>query len=213
LSTARSGIILSVPDLVSPVVPAGRLRGQVQPRLIVDELVLRPWQPADAMGVVEAYSDPAIQQWHIRSMTHAEALTWVMSWSDRWAAETGAGWAIVEQERLLGRVGLRALNLAEGLGEAVYWVLPAARGRGVASRALRAVTVWMFAHVGLHRIELLHSTGNAASCRVADKAGYVFEGIKRQQGLHADGWHDMHLHARLRHDAAALTPDFADCSR
>ena len=59
----------------------------------------------------------------------------------------------------------------------------------------------MFGQVGLHRIELLHSTGNAASCRVAEKAGYVLEGTKRRQGLHADGWHDMHLHARLRDDA------------
>ena len=56
----------------------------------------------------------------------------------------------------------------------------------------------LFEHVGLHRIELHHATGNAASCRVADKAGYALEGTMRQRTLHADGWHDMHLHARLR---------------
>lgn len=187
-----------MPELVPPAVPAGRLRAQAQPRLPVDELVLRPWEPGDAARVAEAYADPEIQRWHVRSMTEAEALAWVRSWPERWEAETGAGWAVVEDGILLGRVGFRALDLAEGVGEAAYWVVPAARGRGVAPRALRAVTAWMFDHVGLHRIELVHSTGNAASCRVAEKAGYALEGTKRRHGLHADGRHDMHLHARLR---------------
>jgi RimJ/RimL family protein N-acetyltransferase len=189
-----------MPEFVRPAVAAGRLRGQLQPCLAVDEFVLRPWQLSDVEDVVEAYNDAAIRRWHVRSMTQEEAASWVMSWSEHWEAETGAGWAIVEQGSLIGRMGLRTIDLAEGLGEAAFWVLPAARGRNVAPRALLAVTAWMFAHVGLHRIELLHSTANGGSCRVAHKAGYRLEGTKRQHGLHADGWHDMHLHARLRED-------------
>jgi RimJ/RimL family protein N-acetyltransferase len=102
------------------------------------------------VGVVEAYSDPAIQKWHVRSMTEDEALGWVTSWAERWAAETGASWAILENDTLVGRTGFNALDLTAGLGEAAYWVLPAARGREVAPRALRATTAWMFAEVGLH---------------------------------------------------------------
>jgi len=41
-----------MPDLVAPVVSAGRLRDQSQPELFIDELVLRPWRSADAPGVV-----------------------------------------------------------------------------------------------------------------------------------------------------------------
>lgn len=193
-----------MPEIGSPVVPAGGLCGRAQPCLAVDELLLRPWRAMDAAGVVEAYTDPAIQQWHLRSMTEEEALRWVSSWSERWAAETGASWAIVEDDTLLGRMGFNALDLPAGQGEAAYWMLPGARGRGVATRALRAATDWMFAEVGLHRIELLHSTGNEASCRVAEKAGYVREGTKRQHWRLADGWHDVHLHARLNDDRVAL---------
>jgi RimJ/RimL family protein N-acetyltransferase len=182
------------------VVPAGRLCAQIQPRLAAQELLIRPWQSTDAPSVLDAYSDPAIRKWHVRSMTEPEVLAWLKSRSDHWAAETGADWAVIEHGDLLGRVGLRALNLSEGTGEAAYWVLPGARGRGVAPRALCTVTDWMFAHLGLHRVELLHSTANEASCRVAHKAGYALEGTKRQSGLFADGWHDMHLHARLQGD-------------
>lgn len=188
-----------MPQLVSPAVPAGRLRSLVQPALTVDELVLRPWRASDASRLVEAYDDPAIRQWHARSMTEAEAHEWIASWPERWNAETGADWAVVDEAgELVGRVGLKTLSLHNGAGEVSFWVMPAARGRRVAPRALSAVTDWMFSEVGLERIELVHSTRNEPSCRVAAKAGYPYEGTLRHQALHADGWHDMHLHARVR---------------
>jgi hypothetical protein len=59
-------------------------------------------------GVVEAYSDPAIQKWHVRSMTEDEALGWVRSWAERWAAETGASWAILENDTLVADAWLFA---------------------------------------------------------------------------------------------------------
>ncbi|HEX5403685.1 MAG TPA: GNAT family N-acetyltransferase [Pseudonocardiaceae bacterium] len=186
-----------MPSFTDPVVPRGRLRGLVQPTITVDELVLRPWQASDAPAVVDAYRDPDIQRWHVRSMTEAEALAWVLSWADHWAAETGAGWAVEVDGMLAGRMNVGALDLAEGHGAAAYWVVPAARGRRVAPRALAAVTEWLFAEIGLHRITLEHSTHNTASCLVAARAGYTAEGTNGSAGLHVDGWHDMHLHARI----------------
>lgn len=187
-----------VPELVARVVPAGAVNQSAQPVLAVDDLVLRPWLRSDASAVVEAYRDPDVQRWHARTMTEPEAEAWILSWADKWTAETGAGWAVVDDDgALMGRTGLRTLDLAEGHGEAAYWVTPAARGRGIAARALHAVTEWMFIEVGLHRIELEHSTSNPASCRVAVAAGFAPEGTKRRAVRHADGWHDMHWHARL----------------
>jgi RimJ/RimL family protein N-acetyltransferase len=189
-----------MPELVPPVVPAGRLRHEPQPTLQVDELTVRPWLPADAGAVLDAYRDPDIQRWHVRSMTAPEAVEWVASWSGRWRAETGAGWAVARAGALVGRVGFRTIDLGEGGAEIGYWTVPAARGHDVAARAARAVSTWMFTVVGLHRVELNHSTRNSASCRIAAKAGFAYEGTSRQQLRHQDGWHDMHRHARLAVD-------------
>ena len=68
--------------------------------------------------------------------------------------------------------------------------------RGAASDATRAVSGWAFESIGLHRLELLHSVQNVPSCGVAGRAGFVLEGTRRSS-LHADGWHDMHLHALI----------------
>ena len=101
---------------------------------------------------------------------------------------------------VVGRVALTHLNLYEGFGALAYWVVPAARGRRVAVRAGAEVLRWAFEELGLHRVEVEHSTRNEASCRVAELLGCRAEGVRRGHALHADGHHDMHLHARLRTD-------------
>jgi RimJ/RimL family protein N-acetyltransferase len=189
-----------VPSLLEPVVSPGTMRAHVQPDIHAGDLTLRPWLPSDRSTVVAAYSDPGIQQWHCRSMTNEEATDWIAHWPGRWRNETGAGWAVLDEGKVAGQISIRRLELASGLGEVSYWVLPAARGRRVAPRALVALTKWSFGTLGLHRIEVNHSIANQASCRVAWHAGFLPEGTKRAEMRHADGWHDMHLHARLASD-------------
>ncbi|MFD7530834.1 GNAT family N-acetyltransferase [Streptomyces sp. NPDC059849] len=116
------------------------------------------------------------------------------------AGRDGAIWAIARPGgEATGLIGLNGIDLAGGSAEIIYWLLPAARGGGV--EAVRRVGRWALEDLGLHRLRLCHSVANPASCRVALKAGYAFEGVMRGALLHADGWHDQHLHARIRGDA------------
>jgi ribosomal-protein-alanine N-acetyltransferase len=191
-----------MPLLVSPVVAAGALARLEHPVLSGSGLTLRPWQATDASVVAAAYDEPGIRQWHSRSMTVEEARAWIDDWPRRWRQEAGAGWAVADgQNCVVGQISLRSLDLAGGLAEISYWVLPEARGRGTAAAALGVLTEWAFEVLGLHRIEVLHSTRNEASCRVAQRAGYPYEATLRSNVLHADGWHDMHLHARVAGDS------------
>jgi len=186
-----------VPKLAFPAVLPGSIAALTQPEIGAEGVLLRPWQPADRPAVVAAYADPDIQRWHCRSMTDDEARDWIAHWPGRWHSETGAGWAVLDAGRVVGQISLRRLFLADGLAEVSYWMLPEARGRRIAPRALTALTAWSFTTLGLHRVELAHSTANVASCRVARHAGFTAEGTKRSEARHADGWHDMHLHARI----------------
>lgn len=186
-----------MPELTSPAVAAGTVSGVEQPVLGFDGFEVRPWLAEDLTALVEAYAAPDIRQWHARTMTSDEAAEWIAQRSQRWADERGADWAVVDADGVVGRVGLRTMDLAGGLGEAAYWTMPAARGRGVAVGALRTMSEWWFGEIGLHRLDVLHSTANPASCRVAEKAGFAYEGTLRSLVLHVDGWHDMHLHARI----------------
>lgn len=192
-----------MPLLVAPALPAGSLAAQEQPHLPVRPgLALRPWRDDDAPAVRAAFDCRQIQRWHVRRMDgDDEARAWTAQWAGRWRDETSASWAVVDaNDRPLGQVGLRGVLLDEASAHLSYWLVPAARGRGIATEALGALTRWSFTRAGLHRLALEHSTANAASCRVATRAGFPVEGVARGSVRHADGWHDMHLHARLRTD-------------
>ncbi|WBO67399.1 GNAT family N-acetyltransferase [Streptomyces camelliae] len=193
-----------MPSLTQPVVPAGTLARTPQPTLPTgDGLLLRPWQAQDAPAVHAAFQDPLMHQWHIRSCdSEEEAAGWIGQWQREWRGERQAQWAVVaaDGDELLGRVALRDIVLGDGVAEVAYWTVARARGRGVAVRATTALSRWAFEEVGLHRLELSHATANQASCRVAVKAGFAPEGTKRSALLHPDGWHDVHLHARVRGD-------------
>lgn len=178
------------------------MKDSVQPSVgIDDELGLRPWRLSDAPAVLAAFNDDDIVRWHARRMQRAnEAEEWIESTQNAWTKEMSSGWAIVDlsDESVLGRCALHT-HLGYGIAEVAYWVLPHARGRGVATRAAVAATKWGHSF-GFHRIELEHSTLNRASCAVAERAGFVTEGTKRQSGIHADGLHDMHFHSHIAGD-------------
>jgi len=71
-----------------------------------------------------------------------------------------------------------------------YWVDRNYANRGFTTQAVKLVTSFGFSQLGLHRIEINVRPENAASCRVAEKAGYVMEG-QRKAFLHIDGaWRD-----------------------
>lgn len=123
----------------------------------------------------------------------------ITSWSAGWSTEKGCHWALVDEDSqtLLGRVALKPHDLQDGTTGLAYWMVPAARGRGLCSAAVVAASEWAFRTAGFHRIEIEHSTANPASGRVAQKAGFTVEGVRRGSARHADGWHDMCIHGRL----------------
>lgn len=185
-----------MPSLVAPVLTGLPTE---QPCLTHEDLLLRPWQDDDAPVLLAVYADPAVRRWHTQTMDEAEARDYAALRAARWRDGLGAGWAVVRGEVVVGRVTLVRLVLDEGQAEVTYWTVPAARGTGVAPRAVEAVARWAFGY-GFHRLELEHSTQNPASCRVAGKTGFTLEGTRRRAVQHLDGWHDMHLHARLAVD-------------
>lgn len=191
-----------MPFLTGPVLAPGILSSKAQPTLPTgDGLLLRPWRAGDAPAVHAAFQDPVMRQWHARAADSVDEVGgWIEEWRQAWAGEKTAQWAVADADtgRLLGRVALREINFVDGQAEMAYWTTAEARGRGVAARATVALSRWALDEVGFHRLELMHAVRNEASCRVAIKTGFVLEGTKRSAVLHPDGWHDMHLHARVR---------------
>ena len=60
-----------------------------------------------------------------------------------------------------------------------YWLLPEGRGRGYATRSVRLLSEWALSSLGIARLQLWTEPDNVASQRVAERSGYVKEGVLR----------------------------------
>lgn len=129
------------------------------------------------------------------------ARTWVDAYRDAWRDGTRAGFAIESHDgEFLGLAMVVEIDWEGRQGEIGYVLTPAARGRGAATRAVRLLTDWSFGELGLERLELLIDAANAASERVAERAGYVLEGVNRSVWFKEDIRLDQAVWARLRTD-------------
>ena len=162
-----------MPDRISPP----------NPPLTDGVIRLRPFRAEDAPAVTSACQDPEIQRW-IPVMpvpyTESDARSFILMTLQSWHDGTGYEFAIADtvSDRYIGSIGL---HLGPNPRRHVigYLVAPEARGRGVAVRALRLATRWGFEQLRIERLALWTLPGNVRSQKVAEKAGFRFEGLAR----------------------------------
>ncbi len=134
----------------------------------------RPWRADDLPALLAAHRDPLLRRWLVTSLAdETDARRWLEAQADGWASATRFSFAVVADDDDSAPLGHVVVKVATaGVAEVGYWTAAAARGQGIAARALDAVSRWAFGTQDLTRLDLLHATGNRASCRVAEKSGY-----------------------------------------
>jgi len=147
------------------------------------DIALRPWTDADMDAMVSLLNEPEIARWtRVPSpYTRTDAKDFLARVEARRANGEEIALAIVSTPggELLGSMGLRVSSRENLRGELGYLVFAPARGRGVAARAVRLLARFGFEQLGLGRVEILAATGNRASQRVAERAGFTREGVLR----------------------------------
>ena len=172
-------------------------RGLVPPSppLADDAILLDPLDERYIPDFERLIEDPqVVRNTRVPSVPRPEFVpTWLELYVEGWREGTRAGFAILSPEReFLGFGGIVDLDLDASQGEIGYVVAREARGRGIAGRALRLLSDWAFDELRLLRIELHIDAENAASIRVAERCGYVHEGVLRS----------LHFKEELRTDTA-----------
>lgn len=127
--------------------------------------------------------------------------TWAERYEEGRIDRSREGFAIVDPDEgtFLGIAVAARLDEEAREAELGYVVAAHARGRGVASQALRLLTEWGFER-GLERLELRISPDNEASLRVAERCGYVREGVLRSLHFKAGERSDTVVYSRLPTD-------------
>lgn len=146
-------------------------------------VLLRPWRETDVPWQLETFSDPWFQRfsdWAPRA--EHEARRHLVEHEQARRRGEQLQFAVVEpsdDELILGGASLHDVELDQGRAAVGYWLAAGARGRGVATHAVRLLARWAFDDLGLARVALTCAPNNHASQRVAERCGFSREGVLR----------------------------------
>ncbi len=165
--------------------------------LETDRLLLRPFQVSDAQQLHEAL---------VESIADLRAHLWFLPWvAEEQTLESAEGRCRQAQANFLIRADLPYLAFAKHTGRLVasaglhrtdwalpktevgFWVRSAEAGKGFASEAVLALANWALLGLKAKRIELVTDELNHGSRRVAERCGFMLEGIVHSTMQSPDG--------------------------
>lgn len=156
---------------------------------------LRPWMPwaaapatADQLSFITERALPAI------------------------AAGAGFEAGVWSRGRLVGAAGVHSVEPRSRSGIIGYWLDAREQGKGIVTRAVRAViersfTQRLFEEGPFERLEISADVGNLRSRAVAERLGFTFEGVLRRQPFAAGRYIDLAVYSLLRSEWEAAAAD------
>ncbi|MFI0928342.1 GNAT family N-acetyltransferase [Streptomyces sp. NPDC021012] len=163
--------------------------------LTTDRLRLRSFVPEDVDRVYDICQDPDIRRWTTVPDPYrredAEFFTQRLV-PDGWREDTEYTFAAepVEGGPLLAAASL--MSRGQGVWEVGFWLAKEQRGSGHMTEIVRALAHWAFTGLGCTRLIWRAEVGNAGSRAVAERVGFVVEGVQRaglpNKGTLRDAW-------------------------
>jgi len=138
--------------------------------------------------------------WESNHQSVENTVDYIRSEREKFAQRKMINTQILYQGEIAGSCGLMIHNWASGFGEVGYWLGDAFTGKGIVTRAAKALTDYGFNVLGLHKIILRIITGNKNSIAVANRLGFKLEGIQIQQAFVHNKHHDMAIYYMLENE-------------
>lgn len=107
--------------------------------------------------------------------------------------------AIAVEDKIIGSIGVfRQENIHFRTAELGYYLGEDFWGHGFATRAVKQICKYVFGKTDIIRIFAEPFSYNTASCRVLEKAGFIFEGTLRDNAVKNGRILDMNMYALVK---------------
>jgi ribosomal-protein-serine acetyltransferase len=126
-----------------------------------------------------------------------DTLAFVRRSRQQFADREGLSAQLVYRGRYAGNIGLNSINWENRKTEIGYWVAADFQGRGLVTKACRAMVAYAFDVLLLNRVEIYCGVGNERSRRVPERLGFTLEGTLRQAEWLHDHFQDLVLYSML----------------
>lgn len=181
----------------------------VVPRCDGERVRLRGFRDDDLRDLYAVHSDPEVMRyWSFPAWTQLsqarERLDNAMGGNN---PDRLLCWAIADRhdDRMIGGITLFSIDRAQGRAAIGYVLGSSHWGRGLAQEAMRLALAYAYDDLGLRRIEADIDPRNVASCALAERVGFMREGMLRERWFVADELQDSAIYGQLARDWYART--------
>ena len=175
---------------------------KTKPTLTGNRVMLRPVSVNDAHGLLDLVSDEEGNR-----LTATRGLDLTLEAAERWYGsrrehDDRIDLAVVDRDsgEYAGEVVLNDLDRDNRSCGFRIGLRPSFQDRGLGSEATRLIVDYVFDVLGLHRLELEVYAFNPRARRVYEKAGFVYEGTRRDALLWDGSWTDAIVMSVLETD-------------
>ena len=117
---------------------------------------------------------------------------------------TDYGYVILMKDKMVGRIGVHYIDQQNKLGAIGYWLGEEYQGKGIVTKACKALLRRCFTVIGLNRIEIKCGVGNHKSAAIPERLGFTKEGVLRQAEWVNDKFIDLNLYSLLKKEWNAV---------
>ncbi len=181
-----------------------KAQARIFPTIDLGDFILREQTLEDAEAFLEYYCDPEVSKYIVSFIpkTVEEARSEIRYWINVFSYNDGLYFAIARKSdnRMIGSVGVSGVNRNHNRIEASYDLAKEYWGRGIMTKALKAVLKYAFEELKFNRIEAHAMPENISSQKVLEKCGFAFEGNLRQHRFHNGKYVDIGIYSVLYQD-------------
>ncbi|WP_404456765.1 GNAT family N-acetyltransferase [Virgibacillus necropolis] len=174
------------------------------PILKTDRLILRQVTKDDASSLLKYLSNKDVMKYvglePFKSIDDAlDEISWYQSIFEK---RTGIRWGITlkDQGEVIGSCGFLNLVSRHYRSEIGVELSYEHSGKGIASEAFEAVIRYGFEQMSLQRIEALIEPPNIPSQKLAEKQGFIREGLLRNYEFTCGKFDDLYMYSLLKQD-------------
>ena len=165
---------------------------------------IRSWRIEDAKSIANALNNKKVQD-NLRdglpfpyTVSDAKDFISAMLTADK---NITFAWAITVDDTAIGSIGVfRKDNVHRLTAEMGYYIAEEYWGKGIAAEAVRQVCAYLFENTDIVRIFAEPYDFNTGSCRVLEKANFVYEGTLRKNAFKNGQFLDMKLYSVIKNE-------------
>jgi len=157
-------------------------------------LLMRTYQLPDASVLTEIFRkerDRLRDDFPSRAslVTEAEVETFFFYTMRQWRARTAVYFSLWTKvsPTYVGEVGIKEIVWTIPKADLSYFLTKEAEGKGLATEAVRALVHLAFDALHIHKLQIRCAVENVRSQRVAERCGFLREGVLRSDAVRADG--------------------------